>query len=360
MKRLILLLIASLMFTGCGLIGDLLEAQANREDDGEGYDPNDDWDEFDPNEGADDSSDPRDSADPADGTSANNPVRFISGESRGTVELPSVELPTLVLIETDSDSNTRETPSPDLDSDRPTDEPEDRGDESDRAEHGVNATCPAGWRYATNDDDMAFCLYEDISAPAAAEAYCDWLQDGYIGYYWAEEDKSGAAHSCPPYSNHATSEIGLDFCLFEDIVLPDSHDIQPYCDWLQDGYIGYQWPLAISGSAGSGGDGEYSCPDGMMQGSYDDGRNVCLFFGLEPPTVSAEAYCDVSSGVLGFSFEASADLVRSDPCPEQFSLYGAGGTELYCLFEDFELPRAEVSALCDWLDEGILGFSWNR
>ena len=285
------------------------------------------------------------------------------------IEIPTAALPTIVLIESGAESGTQDAPTTDETSDPTSDTAGDggstAGDDVD-SEHGgatsgpTDSTCPAGWRYATNDDDLAFCLYENIEAPAGAEAYCDWLQDGYIGYYWPEEDKSGDLHDCPPHSNYATSEIGLDFCLFEEIALPDSHDVEPYCDWLQDGYIGYQWPLAEREGSGSSSEGEYSCPDGMMQGSYDDGRNVCLFFGIDTPTDDAEAYCDVSAGVLGFSFQASAELVRSDSCPDQFSLYGAGGTELYCLYEGFELPRTDVSPLCDWLNEGILGFSWNR
>ena len=50
MKRLAFFLITSLIFTGCGLIGDLLEYEGDQEERAEDYDPNDDWDDFDPND----------------------------------------------------------------------------------------------------------------------------------------------------------------------------------------------------------------------------------------------------------------------------------------------------------------------
>ena len=106
--------------------------------------------------------------------------------------------------------------------------------------------CPEGFTWTTNLADLQFGLLQGVELPQAENltAYCHWLQDGYIGFHWDQETGEGD-YQCPDGSRQTTNGAELEFCLWEDL---DPHPLaQPYCYYLEDGYMGYSWPLDADG-----------------------------------------------------------------------------------------------------------------
>ena len=104
--------------------------------------------------------------------------------------------------------------------------------------------CPEGTRYTTNGAGTAFCLWEEVELPEAPDlqAYCYYVEDGYLGFHWTDTPAT-AGYQCPEGARQTDNGAGLSFCLFEDLWLPPGDDLQPYCDYLDDGYFGYSWSL---------------------------------------------------------------------------------------------------------------------
>ena len=104
--------------------------------------------------------------------------------------------------------------------------------------------CPEGTRYTTNGAGTAFCLWEEVELPEAPDlqAYCYYVEDGYLGFHWTDTPAT-AGYQCPEGARQTDNGAGLSFCLFEDLGLPPGDDLQPYCDYLDDGYFGYSWSL---------------------------------------------------------------------------------------------------------------------
>jgi hypothetical protein len=137
---------------------------------------------------------------------------------------------------------------PDSDEDNERTDYDDQSDDDNRdstdedKESGDEYQCPEGARQTTNLDDLGFCLFENLALPDTdtLEPYCHWLEDGYIGFHW--ETDGTLEYSCPEGSRWSSNGQGLDFCLFEDLVLPEA-EVEPYCHFLLDGYIGFSWYL---------------------------------------------------------------------------------------------------------------------
>jgi hypothetical protein len=146
-----------------------------------------------------------------------------------------------------------------------------------------NYHCPDGGRYATNGYGVGFCLFDASSAPAWAGAYCDYLNDGYIGYSWL---------ICPPGARLTDNGAGTEFCLFDNLNPPAN--AQPYCNYLQSGYMGFSFPVAAS----------YSCPAGFRQTTNGADLGFCLVENLTiPASPPVSPYCDyLQSGYIGFSW----------------------------------------------------------
>jgi hypothetical protein len=107
-----------------------------------------------------------------------------------------------------------------------------------------------------------------------------------------------SAASCP---KHAIAIIEGDAvtCMFKGFEIPNTDRIAPYCNWVQLGYVGFEWPLEDVG------DDEYACPQGSAYTSDDSNWGTCLFY-VDPMPANAaslRANCDaLGQGMISYSF----------------------------------------------------------
>jgi hypothetical protein len=205
----------------------------------------------------------------------------------------------------------------------------------------AQSSCPAGSRYATNGSNLAFCIFEDLGKPAGAQMqpYCNYLQSGYIGYDWSVTAAS-ASYSCPDGSRHSSNGAGTDFCIFE--VQPPTW-AQPYCDYLQDGYIGYSWLI---------------CPTGARLASNGAGGEFCIYENIPVPK-GAQSYCQyLQDGYFGYSYPLAQNVGYQ--CPSEFRQATNGADLGFCVAEGLSVPAEPViSPYCDYLADGYIGFAFS-
>ncbi|MCH9684844.1 MAG: hypothetical protein K0V04_25640, partial [Deltaproteobacteria bacterium] len=148
--------------------------------------------------------------------------------------------------------------------------------------------CPDDARYAVNGAGQAWCVFEGLTLPAAddVEPYCHWLADGFIGFHWTASDGT-ASYDCPDGAYASSNGAGLDFCIFDGLDLPQAENLEPYCHWLDYGYFGYSWDM---------------CPAEARYTDNGAGLAFCLFEDIElPPADDVTAYCDyIDDGYFGF------------------------------------------------------------
>ena len=88
-----------------------------------------------------------------------------------------------------------------------------------------------------------FCLYEGLNSSIPLTSYCNYVNDGYIGYTF-NSDKY------PSYKCVAGSRQTGDYCLFEKLDLKPQYytneKAQPYCGYVQQGVIGFAWSFKQS------------------------------------------------------------------------------------------------------------------
>ena len=350
---------------GCGFIENLLERAEEMEEAQEQYDNLPDWDDvanrrdgFDGSVhigGAGGGELPEGSEPTADEPSADSPSADSPTDGEATSEPAGA-----------SDSATSDAAATDPDSPNDRDYlvgPDGTPFHDDRPSQGPDAAseagyqCPDGMRYATNGDDMAFCLFDEIELPEAElEVQCNDLSRGVLGFAFVEGPTTDA-YECPPHAELVSDGSGLGQCIFDGLSLPPVPRVTGYCEWLHDGYLGFQWPLWAEPERLES-PRDYQCPDGMMFGSFESGKRFCLAFGLALPESGAESVCEgIADGTLGFSFDASAE--DDYACPEPWTLFGAGGARSYCILDGVSLPQAgSVEPWCDMLSDGIIGFAW--
>ena len=99
--------------------------------------------------------------------------------------------------------------------------------------------CPNPAQYSTNTEAYAFCTVSDIHLPVSPEAYCHWLQLGYIGFTWPESEN--ADYMCPEGLQRGTNGEGTGFCILPIPELPKASDLAPWCEGLKDGTIAFRW-----------------------------------------------------------------------------------------------------------------------
>ena len=87
--------------------------------------------------------------------------------------------------------------------------------------------------------------------------------------------------------------------MFKGLELPNTGRIAPYCNWVQLGYVGFEWPLEDVG------DDEYACPQGSTYTSDDSNWGYCLFY-VDPMPANAatlRANCEeLGQGMISYSF----------------------------------------------------------
>ena len=201
-------------------------------------------------------------------------------------------------------------------------------------------TCPDGGRYATNGDDVAFCLYENITLPAAPDVapYCNYLQSGYIGFSW-DITTATASYTCPAGARYATNGAGGGFCIYDTPGAPAW--ATPYCDYLSQGYIGYSWRI---------------CPPGGTL-TTNGASEFCIWESLSLPR-NASAYCDyLTSGYFGFSYPLFRNFGYR--CPSGFTQTTNRAGLGFCLVENLSSPQ-QLSPYCGYLASGYIGYSWPR
>ena len=148
--------------------------------------------------------------------------------------------------------------------------------------------CPEGSYYGPNGQGTGYCVFDGLGLPDAAglSPYCDYLDDGYLGYYW---------DLCPAGTRYAPNGAGQAYCLWEDVALPPAEDLAAYCHYLDDGYLGFSW-TDTPATAG------YTCPQGARQTDNGAGLSFCLWEDLWlPPAPDVQAYCHyLDDGYFGF------------------------------------------------------------
>ena len=206
--------------------------------------------------------------------------------------------------------------------------------------------CPEDARYATNGAGQAFCLFEDMTLPDAndVEAYCHWLEYGYIGFSWTETPAT-ANYTCPDGSYKTDNGAGLGFCIFDELGLPEAENLTPYCHYLEDGYIGYHWDM---------------CPADARFTTNGAGLNFCLFEDVVLPDANdVDAYCHwLDQGYIGFSW-TETPATANYTCPDGSYKTDNGAGLGFCIYDDLWLPPAEdLASYCHYLEDGYLGYSW--
>nr|MCH9697528.1 DUF11 domain-containing protein [Gammaproteobacteria bacterium] len=100
--------------------------------------------------------------------------------------------------------------------------------------------CPEPAQFDTNGTDLNFCWFELSSVPTGAKPYCGYLNSHQtLGYYY----DINLPMECPEHSRATTNGDNLNFCLFEDIPLPQGAVAQ--CEGLEnDRRIGYSFPAS--------------------------------------------------------------------------------------------------------------------
>ena len=111
-------------------------------------------------------------------------------------------------------------------------------------------------------------------------------------------DPLATASSCPEEAITIVQDHVVT-CLFMGIELPPSSRVEPYCDLVQFGYLGFTWPLE-----GQGADA-YTCPAGSVRAVDAAEQAFCLFF-VHPMPASPQALkanCDrLAQGEISYSF----------------------------------------------------------
>jgi uncharacterized repeat protein (TIGR01451 family) len=104
--------------------------------------------------------------------------------------------------------------------------------------NSLSAECPNGANFATNGEDLNFCWFEDLPVPEQANAYCDYLSSHQIIGYYFDMTLNAA---CPSGIRSGSDGNNLNFCLFENIPVPEGAQAQ--CDELNSNRrIGYSFP----------------------------------------------------------------------------------------------------------------------
>jgi hypothetical protein len=206
----------------------------------------------------------------------------------------------------------------------------------------ASTACPAGSRYAPNGSGQGYCVFDDLRLPAAeVSAYCDYVEDGYLGFHWNESELT-VSYECPAGFRRTDNGAGTGFCVADDLNLPETA-VAAYCNYLEDGYLGFSWDL---------------CPEAARYAENGEGTAFCLFEDLVLPEAPVYDYCDyLEDGYLGFSYdedESNASYV----CPDGFRQASNGQGHTFCLSEDVWMPTDTPQAYCDYLDDGVIGFSW--
>ncbi len=99
--------------------------------------------------------------------------------------------------------------------------------------------CPLGSTFSTGDG-YARCMFEQIPVPSAASLlpYCQYLDQGYLGFSWSLAEVP--AHACPAEARYAPTDT-TGYCLWEDVPLPGA-DVTADCNALVvGGGFGFRW-----------------------------------------------------------------------------------------------------------------------
>lgn len=111
-------------------------------------------------------------------------------------------------------------------------------DEPSPDDEPPTAQCPTGAKFATDGQDLNFCWFEDLPVRGQVRPYCSYLKSHQtIGYYF----DINANIECPGSARSASNGQNLNFCLFENIAIPEGAEAE--CSELNTGRrIGYSFP----------------------------------------------------------------------------------------------------------------------
>jgi len=100
--------------------------------------------------------------------------------------------------------------------------------------------CPVDADVTTSSDGRKECLWRNgvrgLEIPPSASQYCDYIADGYFGYFWSASEED---YDCAP-SARKSSNDQTRFCVWTDgehgLKIPPSSIAD--CDHLSEGRIG--------------------------------------------------------------------------------------------------------------------------
>ncbi|MFT7625112.1 MAG: hypothetical protein ACI9WU_004303 [Myxococcota bacterium] len=233
-------------------------------------------------------------------------------------------------------------------------------------------SCPLGSTY-TATPERGFCVYDDVDLPPApATAFCDNLEGGIIGFSWRLEEMESTHYMCPQGFFYESNVLGDAFCLAWAAPLPKLVEVRPYCDGLEQGYIGFSWPLDapddtarqpdhFTAPPSEGADDQASlCPTGSRLSTDGYEHGLCLFEGLDVPVSGDfEPFCHwLHQGWLGYSWRTGD--VPGYVCPQGWDkTVSDDGVNQFCMRQLDVMPKSnDVQPYCHFLYQGFLGFEW--
>ena len=100
-----------------------------------------------------------------------------------------------------------------------------------------------------------------------------------------------------------------------------------------------------------------SCPEGWRLESNGWNRLFCITDGFEVPQANLTPYCHyIDDGYVGFHW-----LTLADPdyvCPDGTRQTTNGAELSFCLWEDLDIHTTDAKPYCETLEEGVVGYLW--
>lgn len=229
---------------------------------------------------------------------------------------------------------------------------------------GLNSGCPIGSTRYQTEQGYGICVIDDFELPDLSEgkvvAQCERIAEGILGFTWNIQNQI-SDYDCP---NHFQRFIEGESasCLLDDIELPSEKEIKEFCDYFQDGFIGYFWNQEDQEEELESPEPEdiYSPCHEELDFLEDDEGKYCLFTDLDlPDSKSLVSQCDqLSDGKISFSWSLKDDANYT--CPQSFD-YSSVSFIGTCTFSELKLPQSgKISPVCNQLDDSILGYSFSE
>jgi len=99
--------------------------------------------------------------------------------------------------------------------------------------------CPEGFEFSMDDDGVVSCMTYGVELPGGdwVDPICDRIDNGYIGFAFPASD-----YDCPSSSQYAQIDEETAVCLWSDFEVPEDAAIEARCRGFERaGVIGYSY-----------------------------------------------------------------------------------------------------------------------